>query len=263
MNRLLVLAYFIYVLSSCNPLKLNNICDNDCFLFDPNDPINVQKVNSYYRIQIEKELPRVKHAYIYKRPKLTHLTEKQIKNLTEIVDSFNECVLYVYREQSIKDLFKYDYVGSNLRLLQVYKKQFNELLNNYSNDKESKEAIKFFDHKFKKAKNLLEIYDSFKYDTLSKSLLSEKKLRKRLDLDNVTKNQIAIFENLDNYFKQEIVRIDGMRLNRKSQIVFDINSYARLNYSIYIPFRHRKHTNEGCESTNELPLFFNKFPKSN
>lgn len=259
---------FVFVFSTIRSLQLLNICEQDCFYFNESTVKGLisHRVNTFKRIQLERNIPKIEYAYILKKIDLSdYLTENEMKNVSDTIDKFNEqCVMYNYNEYLMEQLFKYDYVGSNLRFLEKFRSQVNEILERHSDEKSVKDALDFYNEKFDNGRKVLEIYDSFKYDATNRNILNETDLEKEiLKLGDFDDNQKLIFTKIEKFFEQEVSRLDAMKLNKKS-IFFSPQTYATLSFSIYLPFESKsiKNKNE-CKLAKDLPLFYNKIPREN
>lgn len=272
MNRLILVAVFVCLtISYVSCVDLSYLCKEDVFKFkeDNNTHLEHRIINSFYRLSLTNELPKVKHYMVTHLDEPKFLKDEALKSFKKAKYDYEKLLLVVYSENFINHLNnkEFDVIGETF---QDYKKVEAEMKEVLSLDKgypqdEVEKARKTFSENMKRIEDLLQIYILGRKNFMIPALINAEDLGAALHhLHNkLESHQIPSFEGLFiyAYYEHPIATVTGFKLDRASKMFFSPESKGTISFDVVIPFENKNYEKEidkvKCvKAKGNLPAFY-------
>ena len=269
MNRLLQFASLICLIYFASCFNLTNLCREDVFFMQKS---NISKetvlINSYLRLSLKKQLPKVGEYYIsdLKRPK--YLNSDDLTTLRKLHEEYENLLLEIYNRLYIKFLNtnKSDDIAKKLAHYNSLEAKFREIVS-FSNPKFASKVRKtrdFYYRRMRRTPELLENLNKIRENLLTNFLFNSNDLQTVLSNLDISPSQEPSFSGLflNAYYSKAILVLKGFELNNASKLFFSADSYGMIDFDLLVPFSNLKYDSEvgnNCTNASNLtPFYINK-----
>ena len=246
MFKLVIFLFFVCFLSVGNPLKLKSLC-NERVTKD-----GTHKVNSYYKIKFEADLPPISHY-------LPEMFGQFDSRMSSFVQEFKKHVKEIYCEQFMNSTDLTEKIREQQESLNSLKSKYSER-RNYQ-DRVPPQMLLYIDQ----LDDLLNNMTKLSENNATVTFLPPDRLRSKLALlaeEGLDANQTSTLKDyfLDVFYEKQLVTLDGFRLKRGIHSIFlDESAYGVVHFSLYLPMHDgnkSQNIKSNCSCTDYLPKFF-------
>lgn len=271
-SLLLCVCLFVSIdsLQADDEIQTETICYKDTFYFnDKSHEYETPLVNTVYRLELSKDLHRFRSYMIeYDNDFDEFLKSNGGNKLLGHTQKYNKLILDILDEKTAKELYQYSHINLYQMNFNYYKGLILDALDKFKSMEDEADAIKKIiekcKKKFERVEKLFDILLNLKKGYMTTGLLSESKLKLRLEGEQfrLPDHLVSVFkeEALQIHYNKKITLLSSFRTNRKSKLFFSKESYVTLIYTIYLPLQNKSapETDEDCTPASALPEFYRK-----
>lgn len=258
MNRILLFASLVCY---ANCIALRNICKEDVFDFQKSKDSNESiPVNSFYRLQLDTRLPKIKEFYLSSTEPPKFKNPDNYEKLKAFQMEYDQLLLTVYSPSFVKNLKNAEIISKRKHYADL-ENRMREIIDwGMGFDDNVTDWRNFYYQKMRKTETLLKNLFSAERELLTDYFVRPSELELVLLNLTVDEHQEPCFKGLFSwvYYSRPVTRITGMTLHRASKLFFSPESNGTIHLDVFVPFNNHEQDlkNSECSKAVELPAFY-------